>query len=89
MSELLSKLSRFSKISEEDILKAAQNSHRLYRTFPLKKRNGGSRLISEPSPTLKHIQKCIVPLVINDYPVSPFSAAYEKGNRICGTPKGI
>ena len=81
MAEFISKLSEYSQISEKDILSVAKNSFRLYRTFRIKKRNGGVRIISEPSPTLKRLQQCVAELIIDKYPVSQYSTAYERGNK--------
>ncbi len=81
MSALLNRLSKISGIPKEDIVKLSENSYRLYRTHKIKKRSGEKRLICEPSPALKHLQRSLCRLVINKLPVSKFSAAYEKGNK--------
>lgn len=55
------------------------NSNNFYRHFDLKKRNGGTRPISVPLPTLKIFQKWVLENILNHLEVNEFSKAYRKG----------
>jgi RNA-directed DNA polymerase len=49
-----------------------------YRDFKILKRNGKQRVISEPLPSLKEIQKWILENILWNVKVSPFAKAYRK-----------
>ena len=53
-----------------------------YRTYTIGKRNGSSRSISEPLPTLKDIQSTLLEYIFGKLPVHKSSYAYRKGNTI-------
>lgn len=50
-----------------------------YRTFKIKKRDGGDRTVYEPFPLLKHIQRQILKNVLEERALSPYATAYRKG----------
>lgn len=50
-----------------------------YRTFEIKKKNGGTRIIHEPLPNLKDIQRWILKNILDYVEVSPYAKAYRKG----------
>lgn len=77
--EHLSKLLGYSL----EYLYAASNSiNNFYRTFYITKKNGGTRRIDEPLPSLKEIQKWILEEVLEPIPESPYSKAYKKGKSV-------
>jgi len=56
-------------------------SHR-YRSYPIAKRSGGEREISQPSRALKVIQHWLLQNVLNKLPVHTLATAYQKGSSI-------
>ena len=53
-----------------------------YRDYYIKKRDGGRRKISQPSPELKTLQYWVVNNILNKYPISTSAYAYQKGSSI-------
>ena len=53
-----------------------------YRSFKVKKRNGGIRIISEPLPSLKEIQYWILENILNEIPVSKYAKAYVRNRTL-------
>ncbi|MDR1940301.1 MAG: reverse transcriptase family protein [Clostridiales bacterium] len=51
---------------------------REYRVYYIKKSNGGRRVICEPSPDLKKLQRALLPLVKAAKICEPFATAYEE-----------
>jgi RNA-directed DNA polymerase len=60
------------------LLKAIIRSPFYYRTFQIKKKNGGLRTIKEPLPGLKQTQLWILRNILEPIPVSRFAKAYKK-----------
>lgn len=69
----------------EYLLSISNASYSFYKEYHIKKRNGGERIINEPLPSLKEIQKWIAVEIldksVNKY-VSPVAKAYVKGRNI-------
>ena len=61
---------------------AANAPEQFYRQFSIPKKNGGNRLISEPLPNLKEIQKWILENILYKAKVSPYAKAYVPGKSI-------
>ena len=60
----------------------------LYARYYIKKKSGGRREILQPSKELKALQYWLIRNIFNQFPISPYSAAYQKGcsirkNAIC------
>lgn len=60
----------------------------LYARYYIPKKNGGFREILQPSKELKALQYWLIRNIFNHFPISPYSAAYQKGcsirkNAIC------
>lgn len=76
--------SHFSKLvgySLQYLYAASNDSSKFYREFEIKKKNGSSRKISEPLPSLKEIQKWILENILNKIQkekVSKYAKAYQK-----------
>jgi len=47
-----------------------------YRKYSIPKKNGSSRFINEPLPSLKEIQKWILDNILNNIPISAYAKAY-------------
>jgi RNA-directed DNA polymerase len=60
----------------EFILGAANSPEHFYRTFVIPKKSGGKRIINEPLPSLKEIQRWILEEILNKCAASPYAKAY-------------
>lgn len=60
----------------------SNNIEHNYKRFLIDKRNGGKRVIYEPSYLLKKIQKNILHNVLMDFKVSKYAMAYVKGKSL-------
>ena len=70
------------KLDSSYILKIANRSDFYYKDYTIKKKNGGFRHISQPSPELKTLQYWIVKNILCKLPISNIASAYNKGNSI-------
>lgn len=69
-------------LDREYLCNIARNASWYYRTYPIKKRAGGTRLISQPNPELKTMQYWIVDTILSSLPVSDSVYSYRKGRSI-------
>src|SRR5438132_12615240 len=53
-----------------------------YKTYYIKKRRGGTRLIEHPSKQLKAVQRWLAANVISHFPVHLAASAYRRGFNI-------
>ncbi|NTW80058.1 MAG: RNA-directed DNA polymerase [Geobacteraceae bacterium] len=60
------------------ILKASNSNGPFYRTYEIPKRNGGLRIIDEPLPTLKSIQRWILDEILSQVEISEHAHAFAK-----------
>jgi RNA-directed DNA polymerase len=67
---------------EEFLLKISNSSRKFYRTFKIPKKAGGKRIISEPLPSLKEIQRWILEEILNKCRVSSYAKAYKRHQSI-------
>ncbi|MCC9136997.1 reverse transcriptase domain-containing protein [Pontibacter silvestris] len=58
--------------------RATKNTSRFYKTYEVPKKQGGKRIISEPLPSLKHIQKWILVEILNKLKPSKYAKAFIK-----------
>lgn len=79
---LLERLSQQSGVSQPRLKFIQQKASVMYKTYPIPKRNGKDRIISQPTPELKAIQRWVVRSVLNRLPVSKYATAYQKGSSI-------
>jgi len=67
----------------EYLIKVSNAPSHFYRTFQIpKKRNNEFRLIKEPLPNLKFIQRWILDNILNQLEPSPYTKAFRKGYSI-------
>src|SRR5690625_1514757 len=64
------------------IFKVANATGKFYRTFKIPKKSGGLRVIKEPLPNLKIIQRWILNNILIYQPISEFTKAYRIGHSI-------
>jgi hypothetical protein len=79
MSELIPTLIAATGLSRRDILTVISNAPRRYATFPIPKRSGGERIISQPARELKALQRALVEAYLSELPVHQAATAYRKG----------
>jgi len=73
----VSHLSELVGYSKEYLQRASVHTPYFYRQFQIPKKNGSTRKITEPLPSLKEIQLWILNSILYKVPVSPFAKAYK------------
>lgn len=76
---LFEEISRIAQLNLNWIDRVANTASKRYRTYEINKRDGGKRIISQPSKALKALQRLIVQAIISKYPIHPAAAAYRTG----------
>ncbi len=75
-----------NNISDNNIIRKlysiSNNIPSNYDVFTIPKRNGGTRTIYNPSPTLKHIQRQILNNILNNKSISEYATAYHKNRSL-------
>jgi RNA-directed DNA polymerase len=79
MSRLPALLARETGLNLFDITRIVANAPVRYKTYTIPKRNGGTRLISQPARELKALQRVLVQHVLSDLPIHPSATAYRTG----------
>ena len=79
MSELLPLLTGATGLSESDVIRIAMNAPQRYKTYEISKRNGGTRLISQPARELKALQRALTSQFLCKLPVHHSAMAYREG----------
>lgn len=79
---LIEKMSNDLNVDLDFIQKIASNSKKYYSHYQIKKKNGKNRVIHHPSPSLKAFQFWMVYNIFNNFNISPYAYAYNKGNSI-------
>lgn len=82
--EHLSRLVGYNKIF---LYSLSNGTNKFYRRFSIPKNNGDQRIINEPYPSLKEIQKWILDNILVKVPVSRYAKAYLKGKTIIDNVK--
>jgi len=78
----LTHLSKLTGVKKNYLIQSAvvsKHSFAYYRTFNVKKKRGGFRVINEPLPNLKIIQYWILNNILSRIEISPYAKAYIKG----------
>lgn len=76
--QVLKEMARDLALSEEYIEKFSHRTFMAYKQYKKKCKNGKKRTIYEPSAELKTLQYWVLDNVLDKFPVSEFSTAYEK-----------
>lgn len=82
MNSMFAKIATDLYLDETYIRSIAQNSDRLYKNYSIKKKDGGERIICQPSPELKTLQYWVWKNILASFPISNSAFAYQKGNSI-------
>lgn len=75
-------LSALTGYSEDYLYAVSNDATNFYRYFTIPKRNGKTRQINEPLPSLKEVQYWILQEILIKLPVSPYAKAYINGKSI-------
>jgi RNA-directed DNA polymerase len=75
-------LAEKSGMSSSRIERLQVNASKMYKTYPIPKRDGSDRIISQPTPELKAVQRWLARGVFQRMPVSSCATAYKKGASI-------
>jgi hypothetical protein len=78
MTRLISLLAEKVNCSVLNVHRILANDPSNYRTFHIPKANGGKRLICEPSPALKQLQKLLTAEITPVVPIHPAAFAYRR-----------
>ncbi len=81
-SRLIPLLIQDTGLAEYDIYRIVANAPVRYKVFQIPKRNGGSRIISQPARELKALQRVIVDRVLSACPIHSAATAYKPGSSI-------
>lgn len=60
----------------------AQGASYSYKTYTIRKKNGGFRIIDHPSKQLKAMQRWLLSYLLNDLPIHPSAMAYRRKKSI-------
>jgi RNA-directed DNA polymerase len=60
----------------------AQGASHAYKTYSIRKKDGGFRTIDHPSKQLKAMQRWLLSYLLNSLPVHPAAMAYQKKKSI-------
>lgn len=82
MGELISRLAALSGLLERDVRLIVRTAPKRYKTYPIKKRDGSNRYISQPAREVKLLQRLFELEFLQGLPVHPAATAYEKGTSI-------
>jgi|SRR5690625_3482340 len=74
--------SQITHLSKYTIYQLSEKSNFHYKKYPLKKKTGGTRTISQPSKNLKGLQAWILVNILNKLKVSDSCKGFEKGSSI-------
>ncbi|MFC1484290.1 retron St85 family RNA-directed DNA polymerase [Candidatus Neomarinimicrobiota bacterium] len=85
--ETLEEFSAITHLSKGLIYRLSRFADSYYKVYPIPKRNGGSRLISQPSIELKALQSWILNSILNQLKVSQSCKGFEKGISILDNAK--
>ncbi|WP_226782643.1 retron St85 family RNA-directed DNA polymerase [Oceaniglobus trochenteri] len=75
-------LAEKSGISPKRLQFIQENASRMYKVYPISKRDGTDRIISQPTPELKALQRWLSRGIFQRLPVSSCAMAYKKGASI-------
>lgn len=79
---LIERLCKQAGLTRSQLDSYAKTASKRYKTFPIAKRDGTARLISQPSREIKAIQRWLNRVVFRKFPVHPSATAYAKGSSI-------
>ena len=75
-------LADFLSVGRKKLFEVTKNSNDMYMKTRIPKRSGGTRELSVPNLSLKHIQKKINRYLLRHVPISKYATAYYKGAKL-------
>lgn len=79
---LLERLQRQAGLTPGQLERYASTASKRYKVYSIKKRNGGDRIIAQPSKPIKALQRWIVRALLNRFEVHAAATAYKTGASI-------
>src|SRR5882724_8852090 len=79
---LLDELTVSIGLAVPDLLRIIVTAPKRYKVYTIPKRNGGVRIIAQPSRELKVLQRFLLDRYLRKYPIHPAAMAYERGRNI-------
>lgn len=79
---LIQQIARTTQIEEDKIRHLADSANRRYKVYHIPKRSHGTRKIEHPSREIKALQRWILKVIIDRFPVHHAATAYRKGSGI-------
>lgn len=75
-------------LSNDELKRYVSTCPRRYKRYPIDKRSGGKRIIAQPTPDLKSVQRLLVSeFLLNCLPVHDCATAYQVGKSIVDNAK--
>jgi retron-type reverse transcriptase len=81
-SPLVNYISEEFDVTAEIVERLIQRAPYTYKTYSIKKKNGGTRTISQPARETKHLQRWLINRIFNDLPIHSAASAYKEGASI-------
>lgn len=78
---VMTQLGLYTQLSEAELVRLIRGASTTYRRYPIKKKNGGERIIFQPSSSTKLLQYCLLDVTFNDIPSNSAAYAYIKGKK--------
>lgn len=82
LPEFLLKVSSALAISNSELLRLIAKAPYSYKSYKIKKKSGGDRVISQPAKEIKYIQNILMEAFLNKLPIHECATAYKKGGSI-------
>lgn len=79
---LIQLIARTTQIEEEKLRHLAESANRRYKVYHIPKRGHGKRKIEHPSREIKALQRWILRVIIDQFPIHHAATAYHKGSGI-------
>ncbi|ACY52460.1 RNA-directed DNA polymerase from retron EC86 [Vibrio antiquarius] len=82
MENLLKEICSSSDLSIQDVIKGLSTAPLAYKVYTIPKRTKGERVIAQPSPFVKEVQRTLISVFLTKYKPSEVSTAYVEGKSI-------
>ncbi|WP_432467355.1 retron St85 family RNA-directed DNA polymerase [Agarivorans sp. Z349TD_8] len=82
MANLLKEICSNASLSIQDVIKGLNTAPLAYKVYTIPKRIKGERVIAQPSPFVKEVQRAVVSVFLSKYNPSEVSTAYVEGKSI-------
>jgi hypothetical protein len=76
---ILERIAKETGVPQDEILNLVRTASHRYKTYRIRKRTGGYRVIDHPTPDLKFLQRWLNRNIFRDLPVHERAFAYKRG----------